>query len=103
MTPASVERLALLAGVSPTQAHALAVQHQRTDITPWLTEILRADVRRMREKFEAERVCPACGSKNTTTVVADNAYIDSWGVHTPSNYVRECRTCQRVWSPQRTR
>ena len=89
MTPADVERLALICGASPTQAYALATHHEHADVRPWLTPLLAANVRTLRDLFLDERACPACESPDTRTVRAD--------VNTGGKYLRQCNACARLW------
>lgn len=89
MTPADVERLALICGASPTRAYALAAQHEHADVKAWLAPLLVARVRALRDRVMAERFCPACESPNTRTVRAD---VDTGGA-----YQRQCNACAHLW------
>lgn len=89
MTPADVERLALLAGVSPTRAYALAAHHEHADVRPWLAPLLVARTRRVRAWLLAERICPRCSSPDTRCVRAD--------ANTGGAYQRQCNACTYLW------
>lgn len=97
MTPADVERLALLGGASPIRAYTLAAQHELADVRRWLRPLLVARVRALRDRFMAERFCPRCDSHDTRTVRADvNVNVDG-------EYLRQCNTCSNVWTPLETK